>query len=188
MKFGRIVRGLVVGIVGAALLVLSGCAVEPSDDGAPEGDVGQAAEAIGTECADASPTVVSYGYIDYISPQWYTKPNCYKAVVMDVYDVVAGDIYMDWQDAIPTTQAACEQAWMRVDVFEIVGGVPQYRGHDESFGSWLGSWCYVNVLMISEYTHSGKDYRIAATARTDNTSAAPTRRFRVFSVSVDSDF
>src|SRR5262245_54064110 len=141
MKFNRIVRGMIAGMGFVASLVLVGCAVEAGDDVDREGStgaavhIGEAAEAIGTECAAASPITTFVGGFDYTSPQTYNTANCYKAVALDVTNYQTGVApplcgYPDfrtsvhWVDAPPSTPAACSQAWLRADLFEIVNGVP----------------------------------------------------------------
>jgi multidrug resistance efflux pump len=82
MEFVRIVGGM--SVLLSSAVTLMGCSVEAADDGALDGDIEQVEEAIGTDCAAASPTATFAGAINYTSPRTYDTAHCTKAVVLDV--------------------------------------------------------------------------------------------------------
>jgi hypothetical protein len=183
--------------VSILMLAFSACAVESDDDDPVSGDV---AQAIGTECSGANPTVTFNGGANYTSPQTYDTASCFKAVVVDITSYAAsflgaGDVpggtYISWADSLPTTAAACTSSWVRSDLFVWNAGWV-YVGPRESHGAWVApdpsdpfslSGCLFTpgTSYTAADLQAGKTYRIAATARTAASSSAATRRVRVVS-------
>jgi hypothetical protein len=159
--------------------------------------VGEASQAIGSECAAAVATQSFVSVINYASPQTYSTTNCYKGVVLDVSSYVStapsGDwVYTNvgWADSVPLAsqaghEAACAALWMEEDLFERVNGTWVFRGTREAFGYWSTGFPAANTCMpptvdFNDTMIAGRTYRISATARTSKSSAAATRKLSVF--------
>ncbi|HEU4409376.1 MAG TPA: hypothetical protein VFS43_29220 [Polyangiaceae bacterium] len=189
----KIISRLGAVLVGASALWLSGCAAEAGEGEAPEGDVDSVGQAIGTECAAAAPTASFVSAINYTSPQTYSTPNCFKGVVLDVtkyastapagHSVFTG---VGWADSVPVASQAnhvadCNNLWLHADLFEIVNGVPVYVTSRDDHGTWLTDFPAANTcqgpsVSLTDLMTPGKAYRVSATARTFQSSSAPTRR------------
>ncbi|WP_437906567.1 hypothetical protein WME95_01225 [Sorangium sp. So ce327] len=200
MGTSKIVRGMGVVVFGIVGLALAGCVGEELPEDMMDGealveDVMETAEAIGPECAAALPTQTFSGGIDAMSPQTYNTEHCYKAVVYDVTNYSAsftgpgspsGGTRVWWgENSTAATQAECEKLWVRADLFVLVAGQWVYLDRKEANGEWVHlidlfdeASCWGPGLVFTDLD-PGKTYRVAATARTNNTSSAPTRRVRV---------
>lgn len=201
MIIERMISGMSVVVVSVAAMTLAGCAMEAEDVDAIdiEEDIAQEAQAIGTECAAASPTVTAVGTVNYTSPQTYDTTNCFKAVVVDVSNYKTGaplpptndglsysfSTSVSWADAVPNVStlnhaAICNSMLVRADLFEVVNGVPVFKTTQTSLGNWsdgeLFSNCSTPALDLTSQMQAGKKYRIAATARAGSGSSAPTRK------------
>lgn len=70
----------------------------------------------------------------------YGSSGCPNGYVVDVtYSALAPlpGTYMSWGDDEPTTQAACEQSWLRMHVWYMSGTLPAYMGELTSQGTWI---------------------------------------------------
>jgi hypothetical protein len=87
-----------------------------------------------------------------------------------------------WADAVPTTQTECESIVLGAYLFEgqSAPGAWTTQEFQSEFGHWNGSSCTPPFV---DYSHAemltGNKYRIAAGARRENTTSAPTRRLTV---------
>jgi hypothetical protein len=207
MNYSKIVRGMGVLVFGIAGLSLAGCAESlpegmAESEAIVEGDTMEAEEAIGAECAAATQTATFVGFIPpTTSPQTYNKTHCYKAVVYDVTNyspdyvpngwTSGGGIYIEYADAPVATASACNQLWVRADLFEFYAPTGQWiwKGTQEDVGQWYSAspshaaYCdepWVGFDPADFYV--GKTYRVAATARTSESSSAPTRKVHVMSM------
>jgi hypothetical protein len=198
MSTSKIVRGTGVVVFGIVGLAHAGCVGEELPEDMMDGDalvedVMETAQAIGPECAAALPTQTFSGGIDAVSPQTYNTEHCYKAVVYDVTNYSAsftgpgslsGGTRVSWGDnSTAATQAECEKRWVRADLFVSVAGQWVYLDRKEANGKWFQLFdedasCWDPGLVFTDLI-PGKTYRVAATARTNNTSSAPTRKVRV---------
>jgi hypothetical protein len=215
MNSNWIRRGLGLVCSSFIALSLAGCSVEAMDDEMDDSedlaeDIGEASDAVGIECANAPATMSFTGGINYSSPQTYSTTNCYKGVVLDVtsYSQVYtqpaigggrdGRTEVQWADALPlrsevNAASRCGSLWMLADLFESVGDAWVHRATKETNGSWMEvhneDWdiaqCMAPLLSFSSEMQAGKKYRISTTARTAQTSAAPTRKLTVKSIGPD---
>lgn len=203
MNTHNFVSGLALAIISSSALLLGGCLAEgasaelsDTDDATSvEEAVGEASQAIGSECAAAVATQSFSSTIDYTSPQTYSTTNCYKGVVLDVTSyastVPAGNwIYTNvgWEDSVPLAsqpghEAACAALWMEADLFERVNGTWVFRGTREAFGFWETEFpantCMPPTVNFNDVMVPGRTYRLSATARTAKGSSAPTRKLNV---------
>jgi hypothetical protein len=184
-----------------AFATMCGCGLAPGDPGGAQ-QLGTASEALGeTTCFTTAaydvkactgcPTTQPIGWT---SPQTYSHPDCYKAVIADVlnYSPIysgpgdeSGGIYVSWADAIPTTQSACVSAWIHADLY-VSGGTK--IGSKSAVGQWFPAGFFVahcappsvsfttEIPLFSGYTGI---YRTVASARTSSSSSAPTRTVRI---------
>ncbi|WP_437810813.1 hypothetical protein [Sorangium sp. So ce1078] len=165
-----------------------------------EENVAEAEQAMGIECGSAATTASFFGGINYTSPQSYSTTSCYKGVVLDVQNysssyaqnpsgsVFPGRTTVEWADSLPTLAdpdrlSRCESAYVAADLFEKVGQSWVYKTSKESLGSWTpffdGGFCAGPGVSFSSEMQAGKTYRISATARTQKSSSAATRKLRV---------
>jgi hypothetical protein len=205
------ISGLAVALVSSGALFLSGCAAESADAEADESavaagadeSVGEAAQAIGSECAAAAATASFVSAINYTSPQTYNPPYCYKGVMLDVSSYASTAplgywIYTNvgWADSVPLAsqsghETACAQLWMQADLFERVNGTWVYKLSREDFGYWVADGlfssdtCTPPTVNFNDIMVKGRTYRISATARTYKSSSAPTRKLNVVTSFVD---
>jgi len=161
-----------------------------------EQEQAQAEQALGIECLRAQSTIFTNG-ISVTSPRTYNPPSCYKGQVYDVMDyeqsasgtfggggagptVGTASTVVTWADDAPTL-AACPNAWVASDLFLIVhegssGGSGPIASRS-GYGRVAGGACELpSVTWDNTIMPPGRSYRVTATARTSNTSAAPTRR------------
>ncbi|WP_437482005.1 hypothetical protein WME75_39990 [Sorangium sp. So ce1014] len=177
------------GVVSVCMsgLVLSGCL------GSAEGEVseealGEAEQAIGAECAGATATATFNGWADWVSVQTYDTTSCYKGVVVDVNNIDApgGVSLVDayWADSIPTTQAACEDSWIQMDVFERVSGNWVYQFSLEDNGTWNAGQGTCQKPVVGTGVTPGHTFRFSMTARTFEGSTAPTRKVGMYTYGI----
>jgi hypothetical protein len=96
---------------------------------------------------------------------------------------VPGGTDISWADArqqggpaLPTTQAACTKLWLGAYVYRLSGASWVTVTSKSSRGSWLnglGGCTAPSVSFTSAELSAGQTYRFAASARMDNTTAAP---------------
>jgi len=86
-----------------------------------------------------------------------------------------------WADTIPPTQAACESTWLAAYLIERQSNPDAWTVQDfkSSRGVWAGSCQVPFVDYSSADMPTNGDYRIAASARTQPTTPAPTRELTV---------
>lgn len=197
MIIERMVSGMSFVVVSVAAMAFAGCAMEAGDVDALESesegeeDIAQEAQAIGPECAAASPTISAVGTVNYTSPQTYSTTNCFKAVVVDVANYKSGaalpptndglsysfSTTVSWAEAVPDIftlnhEAICNSMLVRADLFEFINGVPTVKTTQSSLGQWVDgdifSFCSIPALNLTSQLQAGKKYRVAATARTSN--------------------
>ncbi|XXX75259.1 hypothetical protein WMF30_47180 [Sorangium sp. So ce134] len=207
MNTYRIVNGLGFVCFGVVAFALAGCAVDAAGDDAlvddvvdVDEDVAEAEQAMGVECAGAAATATFVGGINYTSPQSYSAASCYKGVVLDVQSysssyaqnpsgsVFPGRTTVEWADSLPTLAdpdrvAKCEATYVAADLFEKVGSSWVYKTSKDSLGVWTpffdGGFCAGPGVSFASEMQAGKTYRISATARTQKTTSAPTRKLHV---------
>jgi hypothetical protein len=181
--------------VAICMIPVLGCVAETASE--DRNDVGEVFQAIGSECAAASATAMFVGGANYTSPQTYDTTNCYKAVVIDIDKYSAdflgnygsgrpGGTYINWKDAVPVTQSACNDSWVRADLFHWLNNTWIYDYPKDSHGTWISGDLFTGCFLpetsfTSIDLQAGNTYRIAATARTSATSSAPTRIVSVIS-------
>ncbi len=131
--------------------------------------------------------------MDYQSPRTYSTPGCYKGVIVDVNNLnmqaPAGQhaaLMVQHNDTPPTTQATCAKIWLAAYAYARFGGVWEKVELIVARGLWQPpSNCHGPLIQLDDGIFTpGRDdnsYRVVASARTDGTSAAPTRALRVFS-------
>lgn len=183
-------------IIGAMSCAVAFTACVDMAEESPVETVGETAQAIGEpDCAYLEPSTMFWGFVPsggYTSPQTYDPEGCHKAhaIMIDDYSPLHvgngdyGGTDVLWADASPTTQAACEAALVRADLY-----------HRKWFGWYLvesktanGTWrsfpgshfCELGVGWGDEepeVLQPDRDYKIVATARVSGSGA--TRKFRV---------
>jgi RHS repeat-associated protein len=145
-------------------------------------------------CATAVPThtVPATGQgepFSYTSPTVYGTASCDKAVVVDIpqYAVgLAGGVVahtvVAWDAAIPITEPQCESSWVASNLYHRSGGAWVKADFKSATGRWWRGRCWTPSLVWGpENMPAGGDYRITASARTEPTSAAPTRQLAIYS-------
>lgn len=185
----QIVSGIVIAL---ASLSLNGCMVDGIEGEDAMLDIDQTELALGLECADTFATQTFNGGINYTSPQTYNQTSCYKGVAIDVTNYssiytqpgdIPGHTAVEWADALPNTQAACQSTVVTAYLFQWINGDWQYVDDKSSFGVWtsfFGSYyCSGPGVSFETEMQAGRTYRIAATARTQNSSSAPTRKLHI---------
>jgi hypothetical protein len=189
MTIGTIMSRMGIVSICASGLVLSGC-LGNAEVEAFEEDLGETEQAIGTECAGVSTPTASFSHsgVGYLSPQTYTTTSCYKAVVLDVsdYQVPASGswINVSWNDTVPVASdpdhvATCNSMYVQAELFELASnGSWIWLDSQNNQGTWKSGTCYYPMVDLFDLD-LGKTYRIAATARTSNSSSAPTRKLAV---------
>jgi hypothetical protein len=181
-------------------LLMIGCGEAPDVDG----DVATIAGAISEpSCKEADADHTDAGGVvpAYISPTTYDNPDCNKAVIVDIPSYsslywgsgdIDGQTAIWWNGSVPGTQSACENLWLAAYLYRWsstnqVWNEPLVR---EDRGHWIplagGFFCSPPFVAFHS-TQSpdlivGRAYRLAITARTQATSAAPTRSVRVESL------
>jgi hypothetical protein len=176
MNMGRIISRLGIVSVCASAVVLSGCLASAEGEGLEEQvgegleeQVGEAEQAIGTECAGATATQSFTGSANWVSPQTYSTTSCYKAVVVDVNSIanVGGIAYATvyWADTAPTTQAACEASFVRMDMFEWVSGSWSNYYTDSAPGVWNSGTGTCQKPSVGTGVTPLHTFRFAITAR-----------------------
>ncbi|WP_437690309.1 hypothetical protein [Sorangium sp. So ce176] len=106
---------------------------------------------------------------------------------MDIDDHARGPLpttTVAWNYSVPTSKAACEALWLTAYLYQWDGS--QYVGQDiqTKRGVW-GAFRNQNVCLgpaagfETDVMPTGYSYRITASARTDATGGAPTRKLRI---------
>ncbi|WP_437983790.1 hypothetical protein [Sorangium sp. So ce117] len=186
-----------------AAMAATGCAVEMQDDQVDgvdslDEDVAEVEQAYSeATCATVAPVTTYIGGYNYTSPQTYTTTACYKSLAVDVVGYEAGftpapgpnhelNTYVDWADTLPTDPEACRDLFMAATLYYEDDGVMVPVEMAQRRGNYVaGSGCNVGISHGLKFytpmvaTHS---YRLVVTARTDNGSGFPTRKFRIRSV------
>ena len=193
-------------VVGGTLtlsLALVGCGEVPDTD--VEGVQGAWSEA---SCATATPVRIYQGGAvpAYTSATTYTNSSCGKSIVLQINNYSStyfgagsppeldGRTQINWADAAPTSQGACLGMWMGAIIYQWTGTSWAFWGRDEKQG---GSWVFEpltrrficltpNIAFHSTFPPDpklrvGGHFKFAVTARTANTSEAPTRAVRITS-------
>jgi hypothetical protein len=189
-------KRIVTGGVLMYSLALIGCGEEP--DG-----VEQSVQAYTeSSCMLANYDHHDVGGIDpaWVSPRTYDNPKCHKAVIVDMASYsdlywgngdIDGQTLVEWNDTEPTTESACKKLWLGATLYLWSQGNQSYseRIRREAYGRWEGGiaggspFCRGPSLAFHSTTSPdlivGRKYRLGITARTENSSAAPTRSVRV---------
>lgn len=166
-----------------------------------ESTVSATSEYLDRACANATPVFASSGAVFYLSPTTYSPADCFKGQVVEMDAPLAisdgsgghltgagghvsgsSDIALrvGWADVQPNTQASCESAWLASYLFE---RDPNGNWIVLDFKATRGTW-FLNQCSIPQVVFFGKDsgnYRLAASARTAQTTGAPTRALYVSS-------
>ncbi len=188
-------------VVGSMLCAAAAtaCGVDLGDEAPELESVDETEQAIGEPgCATMAPIVTYTGFVPapgYTSPQAYDPVGCDKArsIQIDNYSpsyVGAGDVggtSVSWADMFPTTQSACQAAWVRADLYRQIAGTWTFVASKQANGLWsnfFGTWqCHsLSVQYRNKDDHpdllmAGSNYRIVSTARTSVGGA--TRKFLV---------
>jgi hypothetical protein len=168
--------------VCASALALSGCLASAEGEGFEE-QVGETEQAMGVQCAGATATASFTGSADWTSVQTYDTVSCYKGVVVDVNSIanVGGIAYatISWADTVPTTQAACDAAWVGADVFQWVSGSWSHQFSFGDNGHWDSATGTCHKPIIGTGVTPGQTWRFSMTARTANSGSAATRKVRI---------
>lgn len=182
-------------IMPLSLLVAlcAGCSAEMGGE-FEQGDVAEIEQALGEgACGTAAAAATFNGTVDHQSPRTYSTPGCYKGFIVDVNNLnmqaPAGRhaaLMVQYNDTPPTNQAACEKIWVAAYAYARFGGVWEKVELIVARGQWQpSSGCAGPLIQLDDGIFTpGRDdnsYRVVASARTDGTSAAPTRALRVFS-------
>ncbi|MFZ5895427.1 MAG: hypothetical protein ACOY0T_30505 [Myxococcota bacterium] len=178
------------------LLVAIGCGDQHNSGTEP---VAAGIDGLSRTCASSWANAQGSGRFRYTSPRTYGQASCGKGVVVD-WDAVGGvagapnggsgaaagtssggsfggaannTVQIDWADNPLTTQTACEAAWLGAYHFsEDVNGNWVATDFSSDRGDWTGSAC---VRPHVAFSNIAPRARIAASARTAQTSSAPTR-------------
>lgn len=173
--------------ISISLPPLAGCNRESAEGS----DLGTASQAFGeTSCADNGIADKSFtGTGSITSPTTYSNNECFKAYITDVSDLAlnnSGAVTVSWTDTLPTNQTDCENLWLSADVYlQILGNWailnPQARSSHGTWGPDFPGGTSFCTGPGAEWTNegltSGASYRFSVTARTSDTSDAPTRSF-----------
>jgi hypothetical protein len=166
----------------APLLVsfVLGCSAEPL----PAEDVGSSQQAFSTaECASLGANATQSDGFWHESPRTYNK--CYKGYIVDLLNYAGNDYWnvgsrVEWNDTVPTTQAACEALWMAAIIYETTPSGNVGLDIRNSNGVWtqIAGWqpfCIGPGVDVGDIMQAGGNYRVAVSARTSQSSSAPTR-------------
>jgi len=182
-------------------MVVFGVLVGCGSSSAVEQAQAQAEQGLGMECLRAQATVTFTDGISVTSPRTYNTASCYKGQVYDVMkygqstsiSVGTGGVVgfgtastaVKWADDAPTV-ADCPNAWVASDLFLLINEGTGGSGPIASrsgYGRVSNGACVLpSVTWDAAIMSPGRSYRVTATARTSNTSAAPTRRVSTQSV------
>ena len=92
---------------------------------------------------------------------------------------------VNYNDTLPTTQAACQKLWNSAYTYAHFDGIWEKVELITARGIWLSNKCTgPNIQLDDGIFNPDRDddsYRIVASARTDGTTGAPTRSVRVSS-------
>jgi hypothetical protein len=152
-------------------------------------------------CATLRPMTTYTGFVDeYISPQIYDAATCRHSlsIEIDKYspsylgEAEKGGTFVAWADADLRTKPACEESWIRADLYRQLSDKWMLVSSKEGRGNWTNSPSTVGIGSCRPPFvgwHNAEDdpdvliansnYRIISTARTSPTGM--TRRFRVYS-------
>ncbi|XYH93216.1 hypothetical protein ACMHYB_35880 [Sorangium sp. So ce1128] len=140
-------------------------------------------------CATGSPMASCVGYPDpdYISPTTYSAPGCFKGVKVDIDSYARGPLpttVVSWNDSVPTNKADCEKLWLGAYVYQWDGSQYVVQDIKTSRGTWGNVFspntCFgPGVAFYTDVMPTLESYRITASARTDATGGAPTRKLRI---------
>jgi hypothetical protein len=171
---------------------------DPDQTGAAEQAFGEAT------CATTSADATLTGSGSWTSPTTY-RPNgtiCYKSAIVDINNVniparlvgdtvFSGAIHIDWNDTVPTTEAACNALMMEVYEFQKQSGQWVAMNPNNPYvrpGAWfpagtdlLNPSAHCGTPQLIQYEGSGwsngGSYRYVVTART-YWSGGPTQSFK----------
>lgn len=142
----------------------------------------------------------------YASPTTYSNPKCGKAVVVDLFRYSStywgaptggaapeldGRTQINWNSSAPTTQSACSAMWMGAILYRALPGTAwtEWDRIEKQGGSWVFDPLARKFICLTPALtfHStfvpdfsvGLNYRMAVTARTENSSSAATRSVRI---------
>jgi hypothetical protein len=193
----RLTTTILPALLAGAALTTAGCG--GPQDAAPETDSTSAAWSV-SSCGTAGHDANFTGHIGTIvdtlptftSPQTYN--TCFKSYVVDVHGVESAyagigaggggnsAIVASWGEATPTNQTDCENAITGAIFYKWNGSAwVALTGQLLSSGTWGPDpfsgvpRCFPPGVSLSPIT-AGTTYRIAATARSFDSSDAPTRR------------
>jgi hypothetical protein len=189
--------------------VLLGCADAPANRNNEAGDtVASTSQALDRFCGNATPVATIPWGTSFTTVRTYNPPGCFKGQVIELVvgrgggggggavgpggfgGIPSGGAFqslqvdVEWADTVPTTQSACEAlilgGYLFVDngeEFVLDQGTADW--FESARGAWDGSQCeppkYSQVTRGSSTTRR----RVAAGARTAQTTSAATRAFKV---------
>jgi hypothetical protein len=142
---------------------------------------------------------------EHVSPRTYSGDPCYKGYIVELHnaDLDAGspgwrpNVSFGYADTLPTNQTACEELMLRVLVYVGKNSDGSWKTSDFIDRKHRGYWAPAQPPtepggigwpahcagpgLTFEYSElpglsTGEDYRFAVTARTEDTSGAPTRK------------
>jgi hypothetical protein len=167
-----------------SLSLLLGCG-----GGEPADPIGTAAQAFGeTACAavGAQDLTAEAGTHAAVNGG-YNNPHCYKSYLIDIDNYVdpgwpdqeasyVNGVLVQWNDTVPTTGSACTNLFLATDTYVWSGGAWKQIRSAETAGFWDGVYCAPPWISLTQLV-DGTDYRFVVTARTADSSGAPTKAF-----------
>jgi hypothetical protein len=169
----------------SAATCAAGCAADIDD-------VGPAEETLERACANASPDATlepDRGFAELTSPRRYGQRGCYKGYVADAGE--ARELIITGGDDFTDSQESCESAWIGSYLFGNDGSGWTMLDFGSANGTWypildeggpgrlprvIGWGCDLGVSFHERngLHMDGWEYRIAASARSRQSSSAPT--------------
>jgi hypothetical protein len=124
-----------------------------------------------------------------VTTQTYGSRACTRAAIVDINNYsstylgpgdVPGGTWVEWADALPTTQSACTSAYLRSDLYTLQGNSWVFAATKTGVNSWLLGSCQVgSVNWGSANVQAGQSIRIVSQALTSATLAGLRRKVRI---------
>lgn len=198
------------GTLLAGALAAPGCGEMPAGEGGDIDTVESAFSEPACTTATADRTYNGGADPAFVSPATYSNPRCGKSEVVDIWTYSAtyagppagggfsdGHTIVHSSSALPATQTACESLWLGALLYRRQNGAWVQQKLGQSFGSWTrqpisGRFGCTGPAVTFHTTNDaskgftadlvvGNSYRIAGTARTADSSSAPTRSLTIAS-------
>ncbi len=184
-------KAIPMGLVFAVMSALSaGCGAQAPEgagdawqtEGESDGEFGRVAQPFSVDsCAQATGDSTQSGGYRLTTPRVYN--TCYKGYVADVDDYLGPGYYnvgtiVRWDDTSATTKSACEEQFLKAYLYERTSSETRLIEAPVAYGTWAAAAnprCSGPAVVFSSKMAAGKSYRIAVTARPQDSSSAPTR-------------